>query len=564
MNLEPELPAATQSRIDNFSAIVERHQDLVWAIAFAATGDAAASDDIAQDTFLAAWKQQADIRELAKMRSYLASIARNLSYREFRGQDRELLDDGEQALTLPSEEPTPLDRILADEQRSQVERALRSIPAASREPFVLFYLEDKAVSRVAADLDLSESAVKQRLYRARESLKSSVAEQLAAQITHARPALGAAVIALILAQATKAVATTGAAATQAAVLAPSQIATSPPLAAQALKPAATHTAIAGAGAFVLVGKVGAALAALALALLIYSDNKDADASGAPDSAQAHAQAQAQLASASAAEPSRPSPSLETTEEASVAHVEVASEQPLITGRLRINVEGADADEDGQISEEEVEEVRRSQEELLLQLIGENWAAEGVQVGCSTVGLDDDGVFEGGTAFIIDDLRSAHAQDSKDGVDLTLQEWIASNFVASSREGSICYNTRARFTDDVRQLKAEYQGQDVQWQVSAFAISGDSFYIGSPPKELSKELAMLQGEEAAHEVVERWGVRISANRNNTFFYAVPSGYQEPATMHRHPAIEALVQDHEDERLAELDSDEVGANLPQGVL
>jgi hypothetical protein len=496
------------------------------------------------------------------MRSYLVSIARNLSYRAFRGQGRELLDDGKQALAMHSEALSPLDQLLANEQMSQVERALRSIPIASREPFVLFYLEDKAVGKVAADLDLSESAVKQRLYRARESLKSSVAEQLAAQITRARPALGAAVFALIVAQATKASAVTGAAAT--VVSTPSQIATQAPLSTLP-QPVAAHSALFGAGVFAFVGKLGVVLAAAVLALVIYSQAKDADASSPAESAQAPEQEQlASDVDKSATEPERPSPSLQDSEEVSAPRVEGASEQPLITGRLLIHVEGADADEDGRLSEEEVDEVRRSQEELLLKLIEENWATEGKRVGCSTVGIDVDGVFEGGRAFIIDELRSAHAQDRKDGVDLTLQEWIASEVVANHREGSICYETRARYDDDVRQLKAAYKGKPVQWNVHSYSSSGESFFLSELPKQLGTELAALEDEGAAQELVDRWGIGISANRANSYFHARAIGLRDPLTLRRHPEIEAIAQEFEDERLAKLAEDENEGDLPQDTL
>lgn len=76
--------APSRARLDNFSCIVERYQSLVWAIAYASTGDRSQSDDITQETFLAAWKQQADIGDVTNMRSYLAGIARNLAFRSHR------------------------------------------------------------------------------------------------------------------------------------------------------------------------------------------------------------------------------------------------------------------------------------------------------------------------------------------------------------------------------------------------------------------------------------------------------------------------------------------------
>ena len=52
--------------------------------------------------------------------------------------------------------------------------ALERIPEIYREPLILFYREHKSVERVAADLELSEDAVKQRLSRGRKLLHEQV------------------------------------------------------------------------------------------------------------------------------------------------------------------------------------------------------------------------------------------------------------------------------------------------------------------------------------------------------------------------------------------------------
>ena len=59
-----------------FGEIVARYQSLVCSLAYSATGSLSQSEDLAQDTFLAAWKQLAALREPAKLRSWLCGIAR--------------------------------------------------------------------------------------------------------------------------------------------------------------------------------------------------------------------------------------------------------------------------------------------------------------------------------------------------------------------------------------------------------------------------------------------------------------------------------------------------------
>ena len=63
---------------DAFGQIVSRYQSLVCSLAYSATGSLGQSEDLAQETFVAAWKQLADLREPEKLRAWLCGIARNL------------------------------------------------------------------------------------------------------------------------------------------------------------------------------------------------------------------------------------------------------------------------------------------------------------------------------------------------------------------------------------------------------------------------------------------------------------------------------------------------------
>src|SRR5512136_2226939 len=61
-----------------FGQIVSRYQSLVCSLAYSATGSLSQSEDLAQETSLAAWKHLAELREPAKLRAWLCGMARNL------------------------------------------------------------------------------------------------------------------------------------------------------------------------------------------------------------------------------------------------------------------------------------------------------------------------------------------------------------------------------------------------------------------------------------------------------------------------------------------------------
>ncbi len=72
-----------------FRRIVERYQTLISSLAYCATGNVSQSEDLAQETFVSAWKQLADLREPARLRPWLCSITRFLISKEFRRLGRE-------------------------------------------------------------------------------------------------------------------------------------------------------------------------------------------------------------------------------------------------------------------------------------------------------------------------------------------------------------------------------------------------------------------------------------------------------------------------------------------
>jgi RNA polymerase sigma factor (sigma-70 family) len=162
---------------DAFGQIVAQYQSLICSLAYSATGSLSQSEDLAQETFLAAWKQLADLREPHKLRAWLCGIARNLINYSLRRQGREPSHAAEPLETAeepPSLEPLPPDQAIGREEEAILWRSLERIPPIYREPLVLFYRKHQSIEAVAQGLELSEDAVKQRLSRGRKLLHEQV------------------------------------------------------------------------------------------------------------------------------------------------------------------------------------------------------------------------------------------------------------------------------------------------------------------------------------------------------------------------------------------------------
>src|SRR5215475_11987802 len=69
---------------DAFSRIVARYQTLICSLAYSRIGHLGQSEDVAQETFITAWKHLRHLREPAKLRSWLCGIVRNRIYKSLR------------------------------------------------------------------------------------------------------------------------------------------------------------------------------------------------------------------------------------------------------------------------------------------------------------------------------------------------------------------------------------------------------------------------------------------------------------------------------------------------
>jgi len=69
-----------------FGILVVRYQSLICSITYSATGDLARSQELAQETFLKAWKNLKQLREFDRFRAWLCRIARNVVNKSVRKQ----------------------------------------------------------------------------------------------------------------------------------------------------------------------------------------------------------------------------------------------------------------------------------------------------------------------------------------------------------------------------------------------------------------------------------------------------------------------------------------------
>ena len=167
-----------------FRDLVERHQHAVIGTVAKMLGNASESEDIAQQVFLRIWKNAKRYRPDAKFTTYLFTITRNLVFNETRRKSRKKevssdeREENSNLLIEASPDRQPDSELLQAELQRAVDDAIASLPEAQRMAVVLRRYEQLSYEEIAGVLNLSVSAVKSLLFRARTSLREALAGYL--------------------------------------------------------------------------------------------------------------------------------------------------------------------------------------------------------------------------------------------------------------------------------------------------------------------------------------------------------------------------------------------------
>lgn len=175
------LTASGAGDTDAFETFMRRHQASVARYLRAYTGSADV-DDAVQETFIAAWHGASGYRGAATARAWLYTIARHAVHHQARrrvGEPAEV-ESIEQLAEQAGWGQLPEAASAFDEtDRFEVLRmALAQLPADERELLTLRELDGCSGEETAAILQISVSAMKSRLHRARLHL-AAVARRLA-------------------------------------------------------------------------------------------------------------------------------------------------------------------------------------------------------------------------------------------------------------------------------------------------------------------------------------------------------------------------------------------------
>ena len=164
-----------------FRLIFDRYSRPVLGFIFDMVGDRSAAEDLAQETFVRAFRGLSTLREETKLSTWLFGIARNCALESLRARRRHegnVEIDGQPAFELHDHGRTPSGQLLDKELSGVIRSALAKLDEDKRTVFTLKILQQRSYEEIAEITGFSVGKLKTDLHRARAEMRKRIGPYL--------------------------------------------------------------------------------------------------------------------------------------------------------------------------------------------------------------------------------------------------------------------------------------------------------------------------------------------------------------------------------------------------
>lgn len=167
---------AQQGSDEAFTMLVEEHQTHVYNLCYRMLGEPEAAEDAAQESFLRAYQNLQRYDRNRPFATWLLSIAAHYCIDRLRRRKLSVFsldEENDEGVTFEIADPAspnPEAESVKREERDRLHILLKDLDATDRAAIVLRYWNDYSEIEIAESLNLTVSAVKSRLHRARRAL----------------------------------------------------------------------------------------------------------------------------------------------------------------------------------------------------------------------------------------------------------------------------------------------------------------------------------------------------------------------------------------------------------
>lgn len=158
-----------QGNTQAFSHLVEKYQDIVFSIALKVLKNRDDAQEMAQESFIKAFRSIHSFQGKAKFSTWLYSITYNTCITHTR--KKKPVTTQIESIPVSEEETMDASDDLTGEEKSRyLEAAMKMLPEEDYTLIILYYYEDQSIEEICQITGLTESNAKVKLFRARKKL----------------------------------------------------------------------------------------------------------------------------------------------------------------------------------------------------------------------------------------------------------------------------------------------------------------------------------------------------------------------------------------------------------
>lgn len=165
-----------------YGALVLRHSQSLFRVAFRITGNEADAEDVVQEAFLRGYRKLEGFQAKSNFGTWIYRIAVHCALDKIQqrnGNDTSRVGDENDPdvdqMQMADEAAGPDRLLLSREIAAMQQDAMHCLTATERTAFVLRHMEDCTTEEIAAALDIASNAAKQAVFRAVQKLRARLA-----------------------------------------------------------------------------------------------------------------------------------------------------------------------------------------------------------------------------------------------------------------------------------------------------------------------------------------------------------------------------------------------------
>ncbi|WP_425076030.1 RNA polymerase sigma factor [Psychroserpens sp. S379A] len=167
-----------------FTVLVDRYKDLVFTLALRMLKNREEAEEVAQDTFIKAYKSLDRFKGDSKFSTWIYRVAYNSSLDRIKKNKKHLNNveinefTAHQVITIDN----ALDAMEIQEREASIKKSIDLLPSEDGFLLTLYYFDDLSLDEISKIVGISANTIKVKLFRCRKKLATILKSQLEPEI----------------------------------------------------------------------------------------------------------------------------------------------------------------------------------------------------------------------------------------------------------------------------------------------------------------------------------------------------------------------------------------------